>query len=68
MCRYYETETEEHSIGRLLSEKKYGRTTTSSYSLTGEFLQYIYAVLVAKYHQRIRSRYLIHEFFFTDII
>ena len=37
---------------------------TSSYSATGEFLQYIYSVLVAKNHQKIRSRYLVHEFFF----
>ena len=29
---------------------------TSSYSATGEFLQYIYSVSVAKNHQRIRSR------------
>ena len=40
---------------------------TSSYSATGEFLQYIYSVLVAKNHQKIRSRCLVHEFFFTDI-
>ena len=41
--------------------------TTSSYSATGEFLRYIYSVLVAKNHQKIRSRCLVHEFFFTDI-
>ena len=29
---------------------------TSSYSATGEFLQYIYSVLVAKNHQKIRSK------------
>ena len=29
---------------------------TSSYSATDEFLQYIYFVLVAKNHQKIRSR------------
>ena len=40
---------------------------TSSYSATGEFLQYIYSVLVAKNHQKIRSRCLVHEFSFTDI-
>ena len=61
------TETEDHSIERLLSEKKYGGTTTSSCSATGEFLQYIYFVLVAKKHQKIRSRCLVHESFFTDI-
>ena len=37
----------------------------------GDFLQYIYSVLVAKNHQKIRSRYLVHEFsypdFFNDI-
>ena len=31
---------------------------TSSYSATGDFLQYIYSVLVAKNHQKIRSRCL----------
>ena len=31
---------------------------TSSYSGTGKFLQYIYSVLVAKVHQKIRSRWL----------
>ena len=40
---------------------------TSSYSATGEFLQYIYSVLVAKNHQKIRSRCLVHEFSFIDI-
>ena len=40
---------------------------TSSYSATGEFLQYIYSVLVAKNHQKIRSRCLVHEFSFTYI-
>ena len=40
---------------------------TSSYSATGKFLQYIYSVLVAKNHQKIRSRCLVHEFSFTDI-
>ena len=40
---------------------------TSSYSATGEFLQYIYSMLVDKNHQTIRSRCLAHEFSFTDI-
>ena len=40
---------------------------TGSYSATGKFLQYIYSVLVAKNHQKIRSRCLVHEFSFTDI-
>ena len=41
---------------------------TSSYSATGEFLQYIYSILVDKKHQTIRSRCLAHEFSFTDIL
>ena len=40
---------------------------TISYFGTGEFLQYIYSVLVAKNHQKIRSRCLVHEFSFPDI-
>ena len=40
---------------------------TSSYSATGDFLQCIYFVLVAKNHQKIRPRCLVHEFSFTDI-
>ena len=40
---------------------------TSSYSATGEFLQYIYSVLVVKNHQKIWSRYLFNEFSITDI-
>ena len=39
----------------------------SSYPVIGNFLQYIYSVLVTKNHQNIRSRCLIHEFSFTDI-
>ena len=42
-------------------------TATSSYSITGDFLQYIYYVPVIKNHQNIRSRCLVHEFFFADI-
>ena len=41
---------------------------TSSYSATGNFLEYIYSVLVTKNHQKIRSRCLIHEFSFIDIL
>ena len=37
-----------------------------SYSATGEFLQYIYLVLVAQNHQKIRSRCSVYEFSFTD--
>ena len=40
----------------------------SSYSPTGEFLQHIYSVLVAKNHQKIQSKCLVHGFSFTDII
>ena len=47
MCTYFKTETKDHSVARLLSEKNYGSTVTSSYSATGEFLQYIYSVLMA---------------------
>ena len=41
---------------------------TSSYSATDKFLQYIYSMLVAKNHQMIQSRCLVHEFSFTDIL
>ena len=39
----------------------------SSYSATGNFFHYIYSVLVAKNYQKIRSKCLVFEFFFTDI-
>ena len=39
----------------------------SSYSAATDFLQYIYSVFVAKCHQKIRSRCLVHEVSFTDI-
>ena len=39
----------------------------SSYSATGEFLRYIYFVLVAKNYQKIRTKCLVHEFSLTDI-
>ena len=45
---------------------KTAESATSSYSVTGDFLQYIYPVPVAKNHQNIRSRCLVHEFSFTD--
>ena len=35
--------------------------------VTGDLLQCIYSVLVAKNHQKFRSRCLIHECSFTDI-
>ena len=37
---------------------------TSSYSATGDFLQYIHSLLVTKNHQIIC---LVHEFSFTDV-
>ena len=40
---------------------------TGSYSVTGDFLQYVYSVPVTKNHQSNRSRCLVHEFPFTDI-
>ena len=46
--------------------KKRAEGATSSCSATGDFLQYIYSVLVAKNHQKIRSRCLVHEFFYPD--
>ena len=39
-CVRTSKQTEDHSIGRLLIEKKYGGTATSSYSVTDKFLQY----------------------------
>ena len=46
---------------------KMAEAATSSYSVTGNFLQYIYSVLVTKNHKKIRSKCLVHEFSFTDI-
>ena len=40
---------------------------TGSNSVTGDFLQYIYSVLVTKNHRDIRSRCLVHQFSFTGI-
>ena len=40
--------------------------TTSSYSAKVDFLQYIYSVLVAKNHYKIRLRCLGYEFSFID--
>ena len=40
---------------------------TSSYSVIGDSLQYIYSVPVTKNHWNIQSRCLVHEFSFTDI-
>ena len=41
--------------------------TTISYSAIGDFLQYIYSVLVTKNHQKIRFRHLVHKLSFTDV-
>ena len=41
---------------------------TSKYSVTGDSLQYIYSVPVTKNYRTIRSRSLVHEFSFTDIV
>ena len=79
--------SEDLSIGRILSEKKYegkglisektkvlytelnkrAEAATGSYSGTGDSLQYIHPVPVSKNHRNIRSRWLVHEFSFTDI-
>ena len=82
MCTYFKTETEDQSLRKkyggtgLVSGKtealyaefnKTVKAAISSYSAAGEFLRYIYSVLVAKNHQKIRSRCLVHEFSFTDI-
>ena len=40
---------------------------TSSYSAAGDFSQYIYFVIMAKNHQKILSRCLLHEFSFKEI-
>ena len=75
MIFFYIWLSEDLSIGRFLSEKKYGgaglisentehlygglnertEATTSSYSVTGNFLQYVSSVPVTKNHQTIRS-------------
>ena len=52
---------------RVSSSNEAVEAATSSYSTTGEFLRYIHSVLVVKSHQKIRSRYLVHEFYLTDI-
>ena len=41
---------------------------TNSYYATGDFLQYAYSLLVAKNHNKMRSRCLVHEFFFFSQI
>ena len=46
---------------------EWAEAATGSYSVTGDFLQYIYSVPVTKNHWNIQSRCLVHEFTFTDI-
>ena len=48
---------------------KRAEATTSGYSATGEFLQYIYSVLVAKNHQKIELRFINfpQQIFFNEI-
>ena len=40
---------------------------TSSYSVTGDSLEYIYFVLLTKNHRDIQTRCLVYEFSFTDV-
>ena len=47
---------------------KRAEAATVSYSVTGDSLQYIYSVSVTKNHRNIRSRCLVGEFSFTDIL
>ena len=47
--------------------KERAEAATSSYSASSDFSKYNYSVLVAKNQEKIRSRYLDHEFSFTDI-
>ena len=82
MCTYFKTETEDQSLRKkyggtgLVSGKtealyaefnKTVKAAISSYSAAGEFLRYIYSVLVAKNHQKIRSGRLVDKFSFADI-
>ena len=39
----------------------------SSYSAAGDFLQNIYSAIMAKNHQKIQSRCLVHEFSVREI-
>ena len=55
-------------MGALYAElSKRAEAATSSYFATDDFLQCIYSVLVAKNHQKIRSKCLVHKFSITDI-
>ena len=44
-----------------------GEAATSSYSVTGDILQYIYSVPMTENHQTIWSECLVHEFSIADI-
>ena len=66
-------EKKKYGFTGLISEKpealyaklnKRPEAATKTYSTTGDFLQYLYSVLVAKNYQKIRSKCLVHEFFF----
>ena len=66
--RYWGTELVSEKTEALYAElNEKVEAATSSYSATGKFLRYIYSVLVAKNHHKIRSRCLDQEFSFTDI-
>ena len=66
-------------MGKIFCEKKCGGTglisekterteaAIGSYSVTGDSLQYVYFVLVAKNNRNIGSRCLVHELSFTGI-
>ena len=67
-CRGTGLVSEEKKTEPLYAElNKRVEAVTSACSATGEFLQYIYSVFMAKNHQKIRSRCLVHEFSFTYI-
>ena len=52
----------------LISEKtEREEAVIGSYSVTGDSLQYVYSVSVAKNNRNIGSRCLVHEFSFTDV-
>ena len=78
MCTYFNTKTNvaQNLIDYFFSEKtevlytelnKRAEAATGSYSGTGDSLQYIHSVPVSKNYRNIRSRCLVHEFYFTDI-
>ena len=67
MCTYFKTETNvaQNLVNDFFSNfHQRAEAATSSYSATGDFLQYIHSLLVTKNHQIIC---LVHEFSFTDV-